>query len=132
MITLHLLQYLQNNSFGTRDVSLFYEKMPLDGDGIAIYSRGGEMLAGRSSFRKRFDLYSRGSDDYTGADKLEKIREFFADGFETLCTLPTVPGISDRLYRKCRITEIGDIENIGANGEDRVIYRLSAEILYQK
>lgn len=132
MITLHILKYLEDNGFGVIDESLFFEKLPLDKVGIGILSRGGEMVAGRSSFRKRFDLYSRGSDDFTGMNSLELIREFFADGYDELCTLPTISGISLRQYNKCRIVNVGDIENIGINDEDRVIYRLSAEIIYQK
>lgn len=132
MITLHLLQYLQENGFGTVGTNLFFEEIPLDKTGIGIISRGGEMSDGRISFTKRFDLYSRGVDNLSGMNDLETIREFFAEGWDSLCSLPTVPGISDRLYQKCRITRIEDVDNLGKTEGDRIMYRFGADIIYQK
>lgn len=132
MVTLHLLQYLQHNGFGTRDQNLFFEKLPLDAVGVAIYSRGGEKTYGRRSALQRFDLYSRGSDDMTGMNILDNISTFFADNYDDLCTLPTIPGLSNRQYTKARITTIGNIENLGLDENDRVIYRLGCEIIYAK
>lgn len=133
MITLHLLQYLKDNGFGTAiDTDLFFEKLPLGKNGVAIFSRGGERAYGRRSSAQRFDLYSRGSSDLTGYDKLDKIGTFFSDNYDELCTLPTIPDVSNRTYEKARITVIDNIENLGLDENDRVIYRLGAEVIYQK
>lgn len=133
MITLHILQYLKDNSFGTAiDTDLFFEKLPLGKTGVAIFSRGGEGNYGRRTAIQRFDLYCRGSNDLTGMDKLDKIRTFFADSYDDLCTLPVVPAKSNRIYDKARITVIDNVENLGLDENDRVIYRLGAEIIYQK
>ena len=133
MVTYHLLEYLRENGFGTAiDTDLFFEKVPLDKTGVAIFSRGGTRAYGRRKEVQRFDLYSRGTSDLSGADKLDKIATFFQDTYDTLCTLPTIEGKSNRRYEKARITEIGDIENIGQDDSDRVIFRLSAQIIYQK
>lgn len=132
MITLHLLQYLKENGFGTAiDTDLFFEKLPLDKTGVAIFSRGGEATYGRRRAVQNFDLYSRDNSDLTGADKLDKIRTFFSDNFDELCTLPTVPNISNRQYAKARITP-DNIENLGLDENDRVIYRLGASVIYEK
>lgn len=132
MITLHLLQYLADNGFGTLDTDLFFEKLPLGKKGVAIFSRGGERTYGRRRAGQRFDLYSRGSSDLTGADILDKIGTFFSDNYDELCTLPTIPGVSNRQYAKARITTIDNIENIGLDENDRVIFRLGAEVIYEK
>jgi hypothetical protein len=132
MITLHLLQYLEDNGFGTLDESLFFEKLPLDKTGVAIFSRGGEATYGRRRSVQRFDLYSRGVDDLIGYNILDNIRTFFSDNYDELCTLPTVPGISNRLYTKARITTMDNIENLGLDENDRVIFRLGASIIYEK
>lgn len=132
MVTLHILQYLQDNGFGTRDENLFFEKLPLDAVGVAIFSRGGEKTYGRRRAVQRFDLYSRGVDDMTGMDVLDKISTFFSDNFDDLCNLPTIPGVSNRQYQKARITGIGNVENLGLDENDRVIYRLGCEIIYAK
>ena len=132
MVTLHVLQYLQDNGFGTRDQTLFFEKLPLGKAGVAIFSRGGEKTYGRRRAVQRFDLYSRGSDDMTGMNTLENISTFFSDNYDELCNLPTIPGVSNRQYKKARITGIGNIENLGLDENDRVIYRLACEIIYAK
>lgn len=132
MITLHLLQYLEDNGFGTRDEDLFFEVLPLDKVGVAIFSRGGEATYGRRTSTQRFDLYSRGTDNMTGMDILDKIRTFFSDNYDDLCELPIVPGVSNRQYIKARITLIDNVENIGLDANDRNIYRLGAQIVYQK
>jgi len=133
MVTLHLLEYLRNNGFGTAiDTDLFFEKLPLDKSGIAIFSRGGEATYGRRRCVQRFDLYSRGSSDLTGMDILDKIRTFFSDNYDDLCTLPAVPGVSNREYKRARITAMDNIENLGLDENDRVIYRLGAEVIYEK
>lgn len=133
MITLHLLEYLKENGYGTAiGADLFFEKLPLDKNGVAIFSRGGEATYGRRRCVQRFDLYSRGSSDLTGYDKLDKIRTFFSDNYDNLCELPPVPGVSDRQYKKARITAIDNVENLGLDENDRVIYRLGAEIVYEK
>lgn len=133
MVALHLLQYLKDNGFGTAiDTDLFYEKLPLDKNGVAIFSRGGPRAYGRRSAVQRFDLYSRGTSDLTGADKLDKIATFFQDSYDETCELPTVPGVSNRQYSKARITEIDNVENIGLDENDRVIFRLGAQVIYEK
>lgn len=133
MVSLHLLEYLKDNGFGTAlDTDLFFEKLPLKKNGVAIFSRGGEATYGRRRCVQRFDLYSRGSSDLTGYDKLDKIRNFFSDNYDNLCELPTITGVSDRVYNKARITAIDNIENLGFDENDRVIYRLGAEIIYEK
>ena len=133
MITLHLLQYLLNNGFGTGiESDLFYEELPLGKNGIAIYSRGGDMNEGRSRFKKRFDLYSRGNSNLSGALALENIKEFFANNSDDLCALPIVPDVSNRIYYNCKMLAVGDIENIGLDENDRVIFRMGCEIIYKK
>lgn len=131
MITLHLLQYLADNGFGTLDTDLFFEKLPLNKTGVAIFSRGGEATYGRRTATQRFDLYCRGTSDLTGSDKLDKIRTFFSDNYDSLCTLPTIPNVSNREYKNARITP-DNIENLGLDENDRVIYRLGASIIYVK
>lgn len=133
MINLHLLEYLKDNNFGTAiDTDLFLELLPVGKTGIAIYSRGGESRTQNRVSSYQFDLYSRGSSNTTGYDKLEKIKTFFQDNYDTLCRLPIVTGVSNRIYKKCRFINIGNIENLGIDENDRVVYRLSAELIYEK
>ena len=124
---------VKDNGYGTAiDTDLFFEKLPLGKSGIAIFSRGGEATYGRRRAVQRFDLYSRGSSDLLGYDTLDKIRTLFSDNYDNLCELPVVPTVSNRQYTKARITAIDNIENLGLDENDRVVYRLGAEIIYEK
>lgn len=127
MITLHILQLLQNEGFGTLETDLFWEKLPLNKNGVAIYSRGGS-LNRQTSKVQPFDLYSRGTNDLLGADKLEKIWEYFTK--LTICDLPTTAK-SNKIYRNVRFTP-SSIENLGQDETDRLVFRLSAEVIYTK
>lgn len=130
MVTLHILQLLQDNGFGTIDTDLFWEKLPLNKAGVAIYSRGGAVTYGKRKIGQNFDLYSRGTSDLRGADKLEKIQEFFAEEY-TVCTLPTTAK-SLKEYKKCRIVPTSTVQNQGIDENDRVIFVTSAQIIYEK
>lgn len=132
MITLHILQYLKENGFGTAiDTDLFFEKLPLGKNGVAIYSVNGERPYGRRSMSQVFELESRGESDLLGMHNLEKIAEHFADEF-ILCDLPPVPDVSTREYKKCRIVDMSNIQNLGMDANDRVIFKITARIIYSK
>jgi len=130
MVTLHLLQLLADNNFGVIDKTLFWEKLPIDGHGVAIYSRGGPMPA-RGKMILSIDFYSRGSNDLLGADKLEKIHQFF-ENHMFICDLPEISGKSVKKYRKVHITPESNIENLGQDETDRLIFRSSYQIKYIK
>lgn len=133
MITLHLLEYLKQNGFGTAiDTDLHFEKLPLDKNGIAIYSVGGERPYGPRGRSQLFELECRhATDDRAAMDKLEKIAEHLSTVF-VLCDLPIIPDVSNRQYIKCRIVDMGNIQNLGLDSNDRVIFKLTARISYIK
>jgi len=132
MITLHIIQLLQNEGFGTIDApvnGLFWEKLPLNSTGVAIFSRGTELGRGlRSS--QAFDLYSRGTSDLRGADNLEKIMEYIEGNF-VQCDLP-LTAKSNKQYKKATIVMTSNVENLGLDENDRLIFRISAEVNYNK
>ena len=133
MIALHLLQLLEDEGFGTIDDKsggLFYEKLPLGAVGVAIFSRGGPMGKGRRN-EQSFDLYARGANDLLGADKLEKIKEYFEQN-ETTCQLPIVPGLSNKIYSSATVEMTDNVENLGLDENDRVVFRLSGRVNYNK
>lgn len=132
MITLHLLQHLEDNGFGNINQTLLWEKLPLNTNGIAIFSRGGETFrSGRAV--QQFDLYSRGSSDIQGAQDLEKIWIFFTETKH--CDLPKVTSgscLSDKQYQNCVIEAQSALENLGLDRGDRVLFRWSYQINYNK
>lgn len=135
MITLRILKLLEQNGFGTVDVNgtvktngLYFEKMPQGATGVAIYSRGAAMGKG-VRVSQAFDLYSRGTDDLEGYQKLEQITELMR-GSLTVCSLPPVTGFDETNYTHCSIVPVSNIENAGTDENDRVLYSMTAQITY--
>lgn len=132
MITYHILEYLRLAGYGTAiDTDLFFEKLPIGKTGVAIYSVGGERPRGGRSKSQMFELECRGESDTIGRDKLDKIATSLADDW-IVCDLPTIPGISNRLYKRCYFTDVSDIQNVGFDANDRIIFKITARIVYQK
>ena len=131
MITMHLLQFLSNEGHGTIDETLHWEKMPLNKDGVAIFSRGDVVTQRNSRVAQAFDLYSRDTHDLYAADKLEKILETFWANQPT-CTLPAVPQYSNKVYQNTIIQPITNVENLELDQEGKIVFRLSGRIIYEK
>lgn len=132
MITYHILKLLEDEGFGTIDAlvdGLYWEVLPLNGQGVAIYSRGSAIGRGLREIQA-FDLYSRGSSNLKGADKLEKIKEYIDNNY-VQCTLPTAPK-SIKQYEKVTLEITGNIENLGLDENGRLLFRLSGEAIYNK
>lgn len=130
MITLHILQLLADNDLGIMNQDLFWEKLPLDKNGVAIMSRGTVLTGGsRSRNTLAFDLYCRGKNDLLSADRLERVRQFLIDNYP-VCDLPVVPGKSNKQYTNVRFVTISNVENLGQDETDRLLWRLSCEVIY--
>jgi hypothetical protein len=137
MITLHILQLLSDNGFGTVaytgnevEADLFFEKLPLDKAGVYIVSRGAPLSRGQRTVQA-FDLYARGVNDLEGGQKLEAILQYFTDTY-VQCTLPIVPDYSDKEYKRVTVEPTSNVQNVGVDDTDRVIYVVSAQATYSK
>lgn len=139
MITLHILQLLENNGCGTiawegnetaTDL-LWHEILPVGKSGVFIVSRGTPLGRGQR-ITQSFDLYARGTDDLEGAHRLEDILDFFEAECYPVCDLPDVPGYSTREYTNAVIVPTSNIENTGQDETDRTIFVVSANVIYQK
>lgn len=129
MITLHLLQYLEDNGFGTVNTDLFENLIPKDKIGISVTSLGGNTNVGRRSCSVNINLYCRGRDNIKGYDKLDRVRLHFTDN--ELCTLPTISGVSNIEYTKVRFINIGNVETLPPDEKNRNLYRLSISLNYE-
>ena len=135
MITLRILKYLEQEGFGTVDITgtvktngLYFEKMPQGKTGVAIFSRGAEMGKG-IRYSQAFDLYSRGVNDVEGYKKLSKIVDLLTQSL-TVCSLPSIVGVEVNNYENVSIVMISNIENAGTDENDRVVYSVTAQVTY--
>lgn len=137
MITLRILKLLEQAGHGTIDINgtrktagLYFEKLPQGKTGVAIFSRGAEMGHGKR-YAQAFDLYSRGVNDVEGYQKLESIISTLEDAY-TACNLPVVANIDEEDYTNVSITMISNIENVGQDENDRVLYSVTAQVSFSK
>ena len=136
MITLSILQLLEDNGFGTVVLTgsetgelLYHEKLPEGKNGVYIISNGNPMDRNRRTMQS-FDLYVRGSTDLSGAIKLESILKFFSTNCYPVCDLPAVDGYTTQGYKNCVIKPTSNIQNVGLDDTNRMIYVCSGEIKY--
>ncbi len=134
MILLHLKKDLEDNLIsGVSNVSFFVEEDPLFGTEdyhVALFSAGGNRAWGRNTSTQTFDIEVRGKSTATSMHLLEKIAEYY-QGSE-LCTLPTISGVSSRLYKNCRVMDISNASNLGKDNENKTVFRLTATAYYNK
>ena len=136
MVTLNILKWLEDNSFGTLDLTgsvasngLYLEKLTQGKTGIAIFSRGAPMAIGQR-VTQAFDLYSRGTNDVAGYQKLEDVLEFITASYNDQCSLPTISGVSNKQYTNIVVMAISNVENSGLDDQDRVVYSATCQITY--
>lgn len=134
MITLNLLQLLENNGFGTIDTDLFWEKLTLGKNGVYITSLGNPTNRGMRRIQS-FELYSRGTSDVEGCRKLKDIVEFLNSSY-SVCSLPQVVDKRDQnnvlseQIDNITIMPCSTITDGGRDDNGRIIWTATGTILY--
>lgn len=132
MITLNLLQLLENNNLGKIDVDLFWEKLTLGKVGVYISSLGNPSTRGSRKIQT-FELYSRGTTDVTGCRKLMDIVSFLNSSYG-VCTLPRVLGANGNVLSEkienVTIMPCSSVTNSGLDENGRIIWTATGTILY--
>lgn len=126
MITLSLLQYLEDNNFGKIDEDLFFEKLTYDKVGIYIASIG--ELSERGTVKSQsYELYSRGKSDLDGYRRLKRVLDFLEESFD-VCTLPAFEH-EGKGIENITILRPSTITNYGLDSGGRIIYSATGKIL---
>lgn len=136
MILLSILKQLQNENFGTIDVDLFYEEVPLEKDGtpkegVWIVSRGSVVNRFNTEIQA-FDLYSRYKNKITGAAKLYEVLNYLKEAYGDVCDLPAALPYSTKVYESVRITPTSGVENVGSDENGKVVRVISGEVYYKE
>lgn len=139
MITLNLLKFIADNGLGvveidgdTPNANLFWQKMSYDKVGVFISSVGNPTTRG-SRKMQNFELFSRGTNDLTGAKQLADILELLDKSFN-VCKLPAVYDCDGNELAKeannVQIMPTSSITNYGSDENGRIIYSASGSIYY--
>lgn len=130
MITLSLLKLLEDEGFGTIDVDLFYQKLTLDKKGLYIADIG-DSVGRHNRDAQSYEILSRGINDVDGYKKLNDVRKFLHDEWHTICELPAVPPVTNKIYENVELSKPSSITNVGLDAQNRVIYSITGTILYK-
>lgn len=129
MITLSLLQYLEDNGYGTIDTDLFWQKLSLGKKGVYIVSIGQPQARGGLRVQ-RYQLYSRGTTDVNGYERLANIVDFLNSSYN-VCTLPKADVLpNSQAYENVTIMPISTPTNIGEDTKGRIIWSATGELRY--
>lgn len=134
MITLNLLQYLEDNGFGVIDENLFWEKLTLGADGVYISSLGNPTERGSRRIQS-FELYSRAKSDVAGCRNLRSIVDFLNSSY-SVCSLPKVVNkdnpseVLSEQIDNITIMPCSTISDGGLDDNGRIIWTATGTILY--
>lgn len=131
MITLNLLQLLQDNGFGTIDVDLFWNKLSLKKNGVFIVDIGQAQPRGNRKVQ-RYELYSRSKkSDVDGYQKLMAIADFLNNNAYNICDLPKCNIVKDNeAVHNVTIMPVSTPTNTGEDSQERIVWAISGNIIY--
>lgn len=133
MITLNILQFIENAGLGEIDKSLFWQHLPYDAEGIYIADLGENTERG-SLKSQNFELYARYKNNVEGYKKLNDVLKLL-DGSFNVCKLPQVVDskgnvLAPEINGVC-IMPTSSITNYGEDDRNRVIYSAQGSVYYQ-
>lgn len=123
VFSLSLLKYLENNNFGEIDKDLFWNKLTLDRKGVYISDIGGNQSRGvRPTYS--FELYSRGTDDLDGYERLARISEFLSNKLGVSISLPET-SYTDEGFDCVVFESISTPTSVERDTQGRMIYAIT-------
>lgn len=140
MIALHFMQYLQNNGIGTIEDDLWYGQLPLgdryqpDGDELAVIEVGGQ-LRKKGNCIQELEVWGRACNG-RWPQMAKRLASIVGLLKEDCC--PELPSIAvgcctepAHTYEYVFIRPIGNVENLGVDDENNMLYRIRVEITYK-
>jgi hypothetical protein len=128
VLTLSILQFLQNNGFGTIDQDLFWEKLGLGRDGLYISDLGASQSR-TTRPNTGYSIYCRAKDDLTAYAKLQEVADFIRASYG-VCNLPAAEGYTDDGFGGVTLMPPSTISNNGQDENGRVIYSITGQVYY--
>lgn len=128
MITLSLLQFIEDNGLGTIDSDLFWQNIGIDSEGVYIANIGQAQTRGTRRVQ-RYELYSRNSSKLEGLRKLESIIDLINASYN-VCDLPAVPDYNINSYHNITLLPLSTPTRVGEDANGRIIWSTSGEIIY--
>ena len=127
MITLSLLQYLEDNNIGTIDENMFWQNLGLDAEGLYIVNIGQAQNRGQRRVQ-RYEIYVRMERKDLGLKMLEEVIDLIDKSYG-ICDLPAVQDYVDG-YHNITLLPLSTPTRVGEDANGRVIWSASGSIIY--
>lgn len=128
MITIALLQFLEDHGIGTIDTDLFWQDIGLDKDGLYITNIGQAQERG-SRRVQRYELYARGKNHLESLKLLESAIELINNSYNE-CALPGVAKYNVPSYTNITLMPTTTPTRVGKDTNGRIIWSAAGNIIY--
>ena len=128
MITIALLQFLEDHGIGTIDTDLFWQDIGLDKDGLYITNIGQAQERG-SRRVQRYELYARGKNHLESLKLLESAIELINNSYNE-CVLPGVATYNVPSYTNITLMPLSTPTRVGKDANGRIIWSAAGNIIY--
>lgn len=130
MITIALLQFLENNNIGEIDETLFWQNLDMDVDDPVLYIVNIGQAQTRGSRRvQRYEIYTRAKNKLAGLKLLESVIALINDSYN-VCELPAVPEYEVPAFGNVTLMPLSTPTRVGEDANGRIIWSTSGNIIY--
>ena len=128
MITIALLQFLENNGIGTIDTDMFWQNIGTDAEGLYIVNIGQAQARG-SRRVQRYEIYVRNKSKLAGLQLLESVIALISNSY-SVCELPAVEKYDVPAYGNITLLPLSTPTRVGEDANGRIIWSASGNIIY--
>ena len=128
MITIALLQFLEDHHIGEIDKDLFWQDIDLDKLGLYIVNIGQAQERG-SRRVQRYEIYARGTNHLDSLKLLESAIELINNSYSE-CTLPGVAKYHVPSYNNITLMPLSTPTRVGKDANGRIIWSAAGNIIY--
>lgn len=128
MITIALLQFLEDHNIGKIDEDLFWQDIGLDQDGLYIVNIGQPQTRG-SRRVQRYEIYARAKNHLESLKLLESAIELVNNSYSE-CSLPGVAEYNVPTYTNITLMPLSTPTRVGKDTNGRIIWSAAGNIIY--
>lgn len=130
MITIALLQFLENNNIGKIDETLFWQNLDMDVDSPVLYIVNIGQAQTRGTRRvQRYEIYTRAKSKLASLQLLESVIELINNSY-SVCELPAVEQYDVPAYGNITLMPLSTPTRVGEDANGRIIWSTSGNIIY--
>lgn len=130
MITIALLQFLEDNNIGKIDETLFWQNLDMNVDSPVLYIVNIGQAQTRGTRRvQRYEIYTRAKSKLASLQLLESVIDLINNSY-AVCELPAVEQYEVPAYGNITLMPLSTPTRVGEDANGRIIWSTSGNIIY--